>query len=341
MSNLSDLPSVLIVSLNYRTPQMTLRSVRAALRAMAGLRAELVIVDNDSADGSYEVMKQALDTETWAQGAPLRLIRSERNGGFGAGNNIGIRAGLTDGSRPDYVYLLNSDAFPAPEAIRALLAHLEAHPEAGFAGSYIHGEDGAAHMTAFRFPSIASEFEGAIRFGPVSRLLRRKAVPMPVPAGTQAAEWLAGASIMMRQSVLDQIGLFDEAFFLYFEETELCLRAARAGHATHYVRGSEVMHIGSVSTGMKRWSRIPGFWLDSRWHYFSKTRGRGYAAAATLAHLAGGLMWRLRRVLQRKPRVDPPHFLRDLAWHDLKALVRPGPARAVPAGTARRAAKVE
>ncbi|WP_353473418.1 glycosyltransferase family 2 protein [Salipiger sp. H15] len=335
------MPRILVISLNYRTAQMTLRSVQAALRAMQGLDAELVIVDNASGDGSYETMKAALATEDWARGAPVRLIASGHNGGFGAGNNIGIRAGMSDGSRPDYVYLLNSDAFPAPGAIRALADHLETHPEAAFAGSYIHGEDGAAHVTAFRFPSIASEFEGAIRLGPVSRLLRRKVVPLPVPVGTQAVDWLAGASLMMRDRVLSEIGLFDETFFLYFEETELCHRAARAGHPTHYVRGSEVMHIGSVSTGMKRWTRIPGFWLDSRWHYFSKTHGRGYAALATLAHLCGGTLWQLRRLLQRRPAADPAHFLRDLLSHDLRALVRPGVARRVPAGTARAGANAE
>ncbi|WP_420327216.1 glycosyltransferase family 2 protein [Mameliella sp.] len=333
---------ILVVSLNYRTAEMTLRSVRAALQAMQGMDAELVIVDNDSGDGSFERIAQALATESWAQGAPVRLLQSGKNGGFGAGNNVGIRAGMSDGGIPDYVYLLNSDAFPARYAIRRLHDHLETHPMAGFAGSYIHGEDGEPHVTAFRFPSIWSELEGAMRFGPVSRALRHKAVPIGVPKTTQRVDWLAGASIMMRQGVLDEIGLFDETFFLYFEETDLCLRAARAGHETHYVRDSEVAHIGSVSTGMKTWQRIPGFWLDSRWHYFAKNHGRGYAALATLMHALGGAVWRLRMLLQRKPPADPAHFLRDLILHDTKALVRPLPERREAArATARVAAKAQ
>lgn len=318
---------LLVVSLNYRTAEMTLRSVRAALVAMRGIDAELVIVDNDSGDGSYEHLTQAVATQDWAQGQPIRVIQSGHNGGFGAGNNVGIRAGLSDGSAPEYVYLLNSDAFPASDAIRRLYDHLETHPEAGFAGSYIHGEEGDAHVTAFRFPSVWSELEGSVRFGPVSRLLGHKSVPIGVPEATQRVDWLAGASIMMRQSVLDRIGLFDERFFLYFEETDLCLRAARAGYETHYVRDSEVAHIGSVSTGMKRWTRIPGFWLDSRWHYFSTNHGRGYAALATAMHALGGAIWRLRVVVQGKTSADPPGFLRDLIVHDLKALFRPLPKK--------------
>jgi GT2 family glycosyltransferase len=255
----------------------------------------------------------------------VRVVASGRNGGFGAGNNFGIRAGMSDGGAPDYVYLLNSDAFPAPDAIRRLLDVLEGDPTLGLAGSYIHGPEGDPHITAFRFPSVWSELESAARFGPLSRLLARHRVPLELPDATCRVDWLAGASLLIRRKVLDRIGLFDETFFLYFEETALCRRAAAAGWPTVYVRDSQVAHIGSASTGMKTWRRVPGFWLDSRWHYFTKTHGRAYAAAATLAHLTGGALWRLRRLVQGKPRIDPPHFLRDLLAHDLRALVRRTP----------------
>ncbi len=317
---------VLVVSLNYRTPEMTLRSLRAALGALDGVEADVVCVDNDSGDGSFEAIRDAVE----AEGLAVRVIQSGHNGGVGAGNNVGIAARMADGSAPDYVYLLNSDAFPAPGAIAALVRHMEAHPDTGIAGSRIVGEDGEPHWTAFRFPSVASELEGAARLGPISRMLDAHRVPLGVPEATRPVDWLAGASMMIRQSLLDRIGGFDETFFLYFEETDLCLRAARAGHGTHYVCESEVMHIGSVSTGMRRWQRVPGFWLDSRWHYFSKNHGRAYAMAATAAHVAGGLLWRLRVLLQKKPPADPAHFLRDLVKHDLNAMLRPLPAAAGP-----------
>jgi hypothetical protein len=310
--------TVLTVILNWRTPEMTLRAVEAARVAMQGIPGAITVVDNASGDGSEAILREG--TKYYPD---VRVIQSGRNGGFGAGNNVGIRAGLPNGGRPDYVYILNSDAFPAPDAIRALLSHLESHPQTGFAGSHIHGPGGDPHRTAFRFPSIAGEFEAQVRFGPVSRLLRNHIVAAPLPTVTQRVDWLAGASLMMRQSVLDRIGLFDETFFLYFEETELCRRAAQAGWATDYVVESRVAHIGSVSTGMKTWARIPGYWLDSRWHYFTKVHGRAYAVAATLAALAGGALWRLRLLVQRRDRGDPPHFLRDMAAHHLHAMLSP------------------
>ena len=143
------MPTVLTVILNWRTPDMTLQAAEAALRAMEGVEGAITIVDNDSGDGSYETMLAEVAARGWDRGAvPVRVLQSGWNGGFGAGNNYGIRAGLPGGQRPDFVYILNSDAFPAPDAIRALRDHLIAHPATGFAGSFIHGDDGAPHQTA-------------------------------------------------------------------------------------------------------------------------------------------------------------------------------------------------
>ena len=135
--------TLLTVILNWRTAAMTLQSVETALQGMAGMRGAITVVDNDSGDGSFEAMQAEVTARGWDHTAvPVRVIQSGCNGGFGAGNNVGIRAGLPDGTRPDYVYILNSDAFPDQDAIPALLAHLEAHPATGFAGSFTRGDDG-------------------------------------------------------------------------------------------------------------------------------------------------------------------------------------------------------
>src|SRR5690606_9589482 len=124
--------TVLTVILNWRTPEMTLRSAEAALTAMQGMEGALTIVDNDSGDGSEERLRAEVAARGWDR---VRVIQSGHNGGFGAGNNVGIRAGLPDGARPDFVYLLNSDAFPEPDAIRQLRDQLSADPRRGIVGS--------------------------------------------------------------------------------------------------------------------------------------------------------------------------------------------------------------
>ena len=310
--------TLLTVILNWRTPEMTLKAARAAAREMAGIDGQIVIVDTDSGDGSCEAMQAGIADADWAQGC-VEVAQSGHNGGFGAGNNFGIRHGLAQRDF-DYVYILNSDAFPDAGSLAALMEHMAQTPTCGFAGSYIHGEDGVPHVTAFRFPSIGGELEGAARIGLISRALHRHIVPLPIPAETTRVDWLAGASLLMRREVLEQIGLFDETFFLYFEETDLCLRAQRAGWHTDYVRDSEVTHIGSVSTGMKTWQRMPQYWFDSRLYYFRKNHGRAYAALATVAHAIGSCLWKLRRLLGNKPKRDPDHFLRDLLTHHAKSL---------------------
>jgi GT2 family glycosyltransferase len=321
-------PTILTIILNYRTPEMAIKAAAAALREMQGIAGEIVIVDNDSGDESCGMIAAAIAGNGWDR---VRLCRSLHNGGFGAGNNLAMRRGLSDGSAPDFFYILNSDAWPEPGAIRHLIEAMRRDPGAGIAGSYIHGPDGTPHCTAFRFPSIAGEFEGAVRTGIVTRMLRNSVVPMALPQETARVDWVAGASALMRRRMLDQIGLFDETFFLYYEETDLCRRAARAGWHVIYVPASEVVHIGSVSTGMKTWARTPSYWFASRRHYFVKTHGRAYAACATLARVTGAALWRLRAPFSRRPLGDPPHFLRDLVVHSLRGAVRrPAPVAARP-----------
>lgn len=315
------LPSLLTVILNYKTPDMTLQSAQAALRELEGLDGHVVIVDNDSGDGSFEAIKAELARPEWPSDR-IEVVQSGHNGGFGAGNNFGIRHGMARRVY-DYVYILNSDAFPDPGSIRALLNHLQINRQTGLAGSYIHGPDGDPHLTAFRFPSIWGELEGAARVGAVSKMLEKHIVPLPIPEVSGPVDWLAGASMMIRREVLEQVGLFDETFFLYFEETDLCLRAAHVGWRTDYVRDSEVTHIGSVSTGMKTWTRMPGYWFDSRLYYFRRNHGGFYAAMATLAHVTGALIWRLRRLIGGKTRRDPKWFLWDLIKHYCTAVLTP------------------
>lgn len=314
------------ILLNWRTPDMTIEALDALVLELRhrddGWR--VVIVDNDSGDGSEDVLRRAVEERR--RGSALfqnvDVVQSGFNGGFGAGNNFGIRQLLEGPHVPDYIYILNSDAFVERGCVDALIDHLDAHSEVGIVGSYVHGTDGEPHVTAFRFPSIQSEIEGSLRLGVVTRALKDYEVPIGIPESTQDVDWLAGASMMIRRRVLEQIGLFDESFFLYFEETDLCRRAREAGHRVVYVKESSVAHIGSASTGMKTWTKVPDYWFDSRRHYFLKNHGRGYLAAATAARLAGTAVWQLRRRVQGKPDEDPPGFLGGLLGHSVRYLRR-------------------
>jgi GT2 family glycosyltransferase len=302
---------VLAVIVNYRTADLTLRSVRAALEALERFPgSQVCLVENGSGDGSAARFHEASAREGW--GDRVTLIESPENLGFAGGVNLAVRPVLGSGASPRYVYLLNSDARPEPDAIAVLVRFLDENEEASIAGSYIYGIDGVTHDTAFRFPSVASQLEEALGIGVVSRLLDRWVVSKPVPAEAARVDWLAGASMLIRFEVFERVGLLDEGYFIYFEETDFCRRAGRIGLATWYVPESRVEHVGGASTGWKDFSKPrPPYWFEGRRHYFAKNHGRAYLWAANLAWLLGWLVGEPRRRLLGRRGPFPVRFVRD------------------------------
>jgi N-acetylglucosaminyl-diphospho-decaprenol L-rhamnosyltransferase len=313
---------VLCCLLNWRTPDMTLQALDTLLVEVKALNAEapgsarVCIVDNDSGDGSEQRLREGVASRGAAD--VVEVVQSGKNGGYGFGNNVALRLAIARGD--DVAYLLNSDAFVEDGALRTLLLHLQENPKVGIAGGYIHGVDGEPHPGAFHYPTIWSEIEGSVRFGPLSKLLKDKIVPRPVPTTTEhGVDWVPGASMVIRTAVLKDIGLFDETFFLYYEETDLCHRARNAGWDIAFVREASVAHIVGATTGVKNLrKRTPGYLLDSRRHYFLKHHGRAYLWAANAAYAAGLASFRLRRRLQHKPEQDFENALADFVVHCVK-----------------------
>lgn len=308
---MSESLEVAVIIVNYRSAELTLRAL-ASLAEEAeqpGLSLSVVVVENDSGDA--EPLKAGI-AERFSQLA--RLVVSPVNGGFGAGNNLGVRTLLAEGSRARFFHFLNPDTVVRPGAVASLARFLDTHPRAGAAGSRFEHEDGTPWPIAFRFPTPLGEFEGGACVGIVSRLLKDHVVPRELGDVPEQVDWLSGASMMVRREVLETVGGFDEAYFLYFEETDLCLRMKAAGWEVWYVPDSCVMHIRGQSTGVTALDtkprRLPRYWFESRRRYFAKNHGIAYAAAADLAFFAGNSIGTLRHTLERKPRT--PRLLRDL-----------------------------
>ena len=305
---------VAVVIVTYKSAQLAIECLTSihSEREAQGLKIRVVLVDN--ASGDLPSIEQAVQENGWSPWVTLML--APKNGGFAYGNNLGI-SGAFALSSPNYVYLLNPDTQVRPGAIAALVKFLESHPQAGIAGSSFETEDGTDWPYAFRFPTLLSEVEHGVQLGLVTRCLSRWTVARTMSRVAQPTDWISGASMMIRPSVLRAVGCLDENFFLYFEETEFCHRARRAGFSTWYVPESRVMHMIGKSTNVEektRFSRrLPGYWFDSRMRYFAATHGvRGGAlidAAAILASLLGVL----KRKLQGRP--STPHYIRDLLAH--------------------------
>lgn len=309
------------VIVNYRTGPLVVDCLESlAAERARGAHVRAIVVDNDSRDGSAEIVQAAITQKEWHWAT---LLRSPSNGGFGAGCNLGIAHALARGSDARAIWLLNPDTRVMPGAVNALASFLETTPRAGIAGTALLLADGSPWPHAFRFPTVLGELERALRWAPASRLLARHATLRTMNERSATADWVSGASLAVRREVLEQGLRFDEGYFLYYEETDFCLTARAMGWESWYVPEAVVLHIAGQSTGVTSADannrRVPGYWFASRSRYFRKNHGRGYALAADLAWIAGHLVHSCKRALRRDAPVDPPQLLADFLRHGLFA----------------------
>jgi GT2 family glycosyltransferase len=309
---------VAIAIVTYRSADLTigcLRSIEPEL-STPGLRIRVIVIDNASADAA--VIAPAVTANGW--GSWVTLVEAPRNGGFAYGNNVAFQRAYADGP-PVYFHLLNPDTIVRKGAIGALVRFLEANPKVGIAGSSFEDRDGSDWPIAFRFPSLLSEVEGGLQFGLATRVLRRWVIAKQMGSMPQPIDWVAGASMMIRRTVLDLIGGFDENYFLYFEETDFCARAKKAGFSTWYVPESRVMHISGQSTKVTERTaapkRLPVYWFESRRRYFAVNYGLSYAMVTDIAALLSHGFGALKRIAQRRTNRGIPHFLADFAQHSI------------------------
>jgi GT2 family glycosyltransferase len=310
--------SLRIVVVNYRSAGLALECLRSLAAELAPLaRADVVVVDNASGDGSVERLAAAIRRERWQGWVALRPLA--RNGGFAFGNNAAIRDALGSERPVDYLMLLNPDTVVRPGAIRALLDFMDSHPRAGIAGSRLENAAGEVQASAHRALSPLAELEQGASLDLLSRALGRRSLSAPL----HECAWVAGASLIVRRQVFEQIGLLDEGYFLYFEEVDFCVRARKAGWKICFVPGSRVVHLEGAATGIGELARRrPAYWYDSRRRYFVKHFGVPGLLLADALWAAGRASLALRRLLRlgRGGRDrDPKRFAFDLLWGDVRS----------------------
>jgi hypothetical protein len=310
---------LLVVIVNYRTADLTIDCLRSLRDEVAGLPGTRVVVtDNASGDDSSLRIRAAIENNGWSDWVTSQPL--ETNGGFASGNNAAIGPALKAAAPPEYVLLLNPDTIVRGGAISALIDFMEAHPAVGIAGSRLEHPDGTPQPAAFRFPTIVSEFEDGVRIGWISRLLANRRVAPPPPANQCRAEWVAGASMIIRKAVFDAIGLLDERYFMYYEEVDFCRRASDAGWPCWYVPESRVVHLVGQSSGVTdsklSRKRRPAYWFESRRRYFLTHCGRARTFLADLFWAAGFAQWRIRRAILAKPDPDPARLLTDFVRYN-------------------------
>lgn len=313
---------------NYRTPELAIQSLFSLARGLDRCALQVLLIDNASDDGSVDTLGTAIQANGWDNW--VSVLPQEVNAGFAAGNNVGIRYALQSTVPPDYVTLLNPDTIVREGAIEALVDFMDSQPSVGIAGSRIEDAAGHVQSSAHNLPSPLGELEGSARLGVLTRLLRPYTVSYAPRDAQHECEWVSGASLIARRQLLEQIGLLDEGYFLYFEEVDLCVRARKAGWKVWYVPESTVVHMEGASTGIRKpGARRPSYWYASRRRYFVKHFGvLGLFAADLLWALGRGSLV-IRRMLNLAARrdEDPAHLAFDLLWGDVRAFLTESASR--------------
>jgi hypothetical protein len=277
--------NVAVVIVNYRTPELTKRclaAVKGERRQLPKLRA--VVVDGGSGDGSADALAKAVadpDYSEWVEFLPLAI-----NGGYGWANNQAILSLAREPNPPEFIHILNPDAEVSEGAVMRLVDEMQAQPRCGAAGSQLLAPGGRPVPSAFRFPSVGRELVAAAGSEALGRVL---GIALTVVEANESAhvDWVSGASVLFRAEALRDVGLFDDGFFLYFEEVELMHRMKAKGWSVRQVPESRVVHIEGASAGGPAARAQPRTWYESRRRYFALTRGRMSLVAANLARLAG------------------------------------------------------
>jgi N-acetylglucosaminyl-diphospho-decaprenol L-rhamnosyltransferase len=270
--------SIIIVSWNVRELlRQCLRSVNSDQSSVSSIQSgrplktdhwildtEIIVVDNASADGTVEMLRAEFPAPR------VRVMANSENVGFTRGNNQALAV-----AQGRYLFLLNPDTELRPGALQTLIDYMDAHPRVGIIGPRLFYGDGTPQSSRRRFPTLATAFLESTKLQqwfPRNRALTRYYMLDTPDDATQEVDWINGAAMFVRREMYEQIGGFDEAFFMYSEELDWCYRAKQAGWQIVYLPTAQVTHYEGKSSEQVVAARDIYF-HSSKIRFFRKYRG--------------------------------------------------------------------
>lgn len=256
---------VSVIMVSYNTINMTKTALSHLFSSLHHLEIEVIIIDNDSKDHSAEVLR--------LEYPHITLIENKKNVGFGRANNQALPH-----LNSRYVLLLNTDAFVEPDTLAQTVQYMDANPGCGILGVKLIGRDGELQPCCRYFPTPGNIFlsrSGLKRFFKRAKLVDDMAWDH---ASIRNCDWVPGCYYLIRKEVIDQVGLFDPRYFLYYEEIDHCLAAKRAGWAVTFFPHTSVVHLGGESAKQdgeisSKSQQIEVLNIESELLYFRKNHG--------------------------------------------------------------------
>jgi len=229
--------SVIIV--NYNVKEYLQNLLYSLEKSAAGIQYEVIIVDNASDDGSVELIKEKFSS--------VKLIANEKNLGFGKANNIGLAL-----SKGEFILLINPDTIIQEDTLTKMFSFLESNNQIGLAGCKILNPDGTLQLACRRsFPGPWTSFckvTGLSNLFPNNRFFARYNLTYLDENKSYEVDAISGSFMMMRREVYEKVGGFDEQFFMYGEDLDLCFRVQKAGFKNFYVHNTQIIHYKGEST---------------------------------------------------------------------------------------------
>jgi N-acetylglucosaminyl-diphospho-decaprenol L-rhamnosyltransferase len=256
-----------VVVVNHNAGPYLARCMDSLRSAAGDVVTETVVVDNASTDGSADRVAE--------RSPEVRVIRNPRNRGFARAANQGIAA-----TSSPFVLLLNPDAEVVGGTLAALTKVARERPRGGAIGVLVRNPDGSIQPSARRVPRLGEALAHAF-LGPLwpgNRWTRSYTLAGWDRTSEREVEWVSGSAMLVRREALEQVGRFDEGYFMYVEDVDLCTRLRRAGWQVLFSPELEVIHQIGVSTKGQR-GRMAFAHADSIYRYFSKFRATGASAA--------------------------------------------------------------
>jgi hypothetical protein len=283
-----------VLVVNYNTAKLLQPMFEALRQSNSADLTRYLVVDNASADNSLERLENVCPEAL--------LLANENNVGFGRANNQ-----LVEHLQGKYALLINTDAFVAADTLKKTLDYMEAHPDCGVLGVRLVGREGDLQPSCRYFPTPLNVFlsrTGLERFFPV---VKRVDDMDWDHASVRECDWVPGCYYLIRREVIDQIGLFDPRYFLYYEEVDHCKRVKQAGWKVVYYPDTTVVHIGGESAKtvveLNAVSRqIPKMQIESELLYFRKHHGLPGLALHMFLVCLGDLILALKALLKGRGR---------------------------------------
>ncbi|HBV33234.1 TPA: glycosyltransferase family 2 protein [Patescibacteria group bacterium] len=257
-------PRLSVIILNYKNAGLVRQCVQGVFKSSPRLNIEVIVVDNASGDDCLKVM-----AEKFPQ---VKTIALDENYGFAKGNNAGLKQ-----ATGEYALILNPDVAVLPGALEKLIAFMDEHPKVGIAGPRLTNPDGAIQMSAFTFPHFWLPIfrRTPLGYWPQARKQLTKYLMEDWDhKQNRTVDWLLGACLIVRREALQKVGLLDERYFMYVEDTDLCRRFWQSDYQVYYVADVTIVHYHQRASAdalfLGLFNRITWIHLASWIKYFIK-----------------------------------------------------------------------